>query len=117
MGVCSIQYHPLLENTIATGSYDENVCIWDTRNMKQPIRSIATGGGVWRLKWHPYNKNLLLAASMHSGCHVINMSGEIVSSNIEHKSMTYGADWCCDQQSPIIGSCSFYDNLLCVWSI
>ncbi|KAJ1567870.1 Diphthine methyltransferase [Nowakowskiella sp. JEL0078] len=70
-GVCTIQSNPHSEYSLATGSYDQFVRIWDTRFLRSPVTAYKVGGGVWRLKWHPKRKDLLLSASMHAGFHVL----------------------------------------------
>ncbi|KAF9365013.1 Diphthine methyltransferase [Mortierella sp. NVP85] len=98
MGVCSIQSNPHDEHIMATGSYDDTVLIWDTRSMRYPLSTTETGGGVWRLKWHPTRKDVLLTGCMYNGFHVLHYdsnwtTGTIGSSFMEHKSIAYGVDW------------------------
>lgn len=123
MGVCCIQSHPLVENMVCTGSYDEQVRIWDTRNISQPLISskVSVGGGVWRLKWHPRNPNLLLAACMHDGFKILDNfdEGKVVCDYKGHNSLAYGADWRRNSSNAdselTVATCSFYDRSLHVW--
>lgn len=117
-----------------SGSYDERVRIWDSRNLADPISTVPAGGGLWRLKWHPNpeESDLLLCACMHAGLRVLKTGlreeggsveergEEIVARYTRHESMAYGADWCRLPESlrsprPVVASCSFYDSLVCLW--
>ncbi len=128
MGVCSIQGNKNHDFMLASGSYDEHVYIWDTRFRRKPISDIETGGGVWRIKWHPHQPDLLLTACMHDGFKIYgsdNMSSwELLSAYDKHGSLAYGADWyASDNDTPdklgnsLIVTCSFYDHLLNVWKV
>ncbi|XP_071547230.1 diphthine methyltransferase [Panulirus ornatus] len=119
-GVTSIHSNANSEYLLASGSYDETVNLWDTRKLKLPYSSVKLGGGIWRLKWEPQGRNLLLAACMHNGYHVTDNSTSemhIVASFMEHKSLAYGVDWWsgANDSTSVIASASFYDNLLCLW--
>ena len=129
MGVCAIQSSPLLEHVFTSGSYDEQVYIWDSRSPREPLTSCNVGGGVWRLKWHPQKADYLLAACCHSGFHVLKFDTEslgnakVVASYISHESLAYGADWgrCSSGDDgglhEVIATCSFYDHRLDLWEL
>lgn len=120
-GVTSIHASTKSEFTVASGSYDESVCLWDTRRTKSPVSDLNLGGGVWRLKWEPGPEHLLLAACMHNGFHIVDTSDselKNVASFTGHESLAYGADWWWPGSkgtSRIVASASFYDHLLCLW--
>lgn len=127
MGVCSIQSHPLRQFIFCSGSYDESVLVWDHRQLRQPLREIRTGGGVWRVKWHPHEDNMLLTACMHDGWKILDIDAPddgdavVASYHSPHSSLAYGVDWCLwpdtmDDPAYHICSCSFYDHLMSCWT-
>lgn len=126
MGVCCIAKSPSDPNTIFTGSYDENLRVWDVRSITRPVveTSVCLGGGVWRIKHHPFVPGLLLAACMHNGFAVVKIKGdeaEVIETYTKHESLAYGADWHKEEaahdhrQSTLVATCSFYDRLLRIW--
>ncbi|XP_015581537.1 diphthine methyltransferase homolog isoform X2 [Ricinus communis] len=127
MGVCCIAKNPSDPNSLLTGSYDEHLRIWDVRSMSKPVNetSVHLGGGVWRLKFHPYVPGLVLAACMHNGFAIVKIKeekGEVIETYSKHGSLAYGADWQRKefsqedkQKSTLVATCSFYDRLLKIW--
>lgn len=130
-GVTTMQAHWAAdrEHTWAVGSYDSRLRIFDARQPLRPVAEKEMPGGIWRLKWHPENAELLLAGCMHGGFAVVRVGErsepEIVSTFEEHDSLAYGCDW--DRgageggreedegEETMIYSCSFYDKKLCAW--
>ena len=65
---------------MAAGSYDERVRLWDVRKLEMPLmtQAVATGGGCWRLVWHPTMPGLLLCSCMGGGFALVR-GGEVRS--------------------------------------
>ncbi|PON72223.1 Guanine nucleotide-binding protein, beta subunit [Parasponia andersonii] len=127
MGVCCIAKSPSDPNTLLTGSYDENLRLWDLRSISKPVNeaSLGLGGGVWRIKHHPFVPGLVLSACMHNGFAIVKFKGgeaEVTERYSNHESLAYGADWHRgepvhggERKSSLVATCSFYDRLLRIW--
>ena len=100
---------------------------------------------MWRLKWHPEDAGLALAACMHAGFKVLRLEGSHASDGepaslrevAAHRQGTdacvkaagiveggaglaYGADWAHpgpNADTALAGTCSFYDHTLHLWSL
>ncbi|KAJ9109161.1 hypothetical protein QFC21_000489 [Naganishia friedmannii] len=123
-GVTTIAPNPHVEHLVAVGSYDEHIRLFDARNIKQPLRKVHVGGGVWRTKWHPdaSRKSDVLLACMHGGFNIVNVgdvltaidacahwsAGEDEGCTIttrfdKHESIAYGVDWSTSQVHSLVG--------------
>ncbi|KOC69406.1 WD repeat-containing protein 85 [Habropoda laboriosa] len=129
-GVTSIHSNITREFLLSSGSYDEILRLWDTRNFKRPISEMNLGGGIWRLKWDPFVRRYLLAACMYGGFRIVDCEKTetpfVIGEYNEHKSIAYGCDWSflnskeiteqilkTKMQNVLLTStCSFYDHVL-----
>lgn len=113
------------EHCLITGSYDENLRIFDTRSLRQPVTDVQLGGGIWRIKPSKFNPNLLLCACMYTNfslCHINDERNElkVVGEFTKHTNICYGADWAperLENNSQVMVTCSFYDKLLCISTV
>ena len=118
------------DHAVMTGSYDNILRIWDWRNSTRPVvqASLDLGGGVWRLKPRPDDPNVLLAATMYDGFKVVRVDRDGGGVRVEQlaefpaqktdKTLAYGASWCREPGlEGLAATCSFYDNLLSLWSV
>lgn len=74
-GVTSAQWHSEHGSYFITGSYDEQVRLWDVRSLQQPLQTHDVGGGVWRLKWLPQD----FASPMNDGANTLSSATVLVA--------------------------------------
>ena len=126
----SVQCHPYIPHLLATGCYDECLRLWDTRNMRVPVRlcgvSGQCGGGVWRVKWHPDPKQprLVLVSCMRGGSFVVDtgmnggdQAGVVLrpciqppTSHASSEALAYGIDWLTHRGPMDCISCTYYNR-------
>lgn len=59
-----IAFHPQMEVTMATGSADKTVALWDLRNFDNKIHSLESHkDAVMNLQWHPQDSAILASSS------------------------------------------------------
>lgn len=116
-------------NSLWTGSYDDNLRVFDLRKLDgedgpilfqgmlpQQQYSENLNGGVWRLIPAP-DSDKVLACCMYDGARIIDPTENPESPEIiryfkgNHESMCYGGDW----QGDFVVTCSFYDNVVQLW--
>lgn len=118
------------EFMLATGSYDDSLRFFDTRNFRRPLCEMNLGGGIWRIKQNRQQRDLLLVACMYHNFSVVEIGEtfdrfQLVGQYFEHDSICYGADWCrlpgkgSDelQNVSVMATCSFYDHKLNISSV
>nr|XP_040227611.2 diphthine methyltransferase [Anopheles coluzzii]XP_040227612.2 diphthine methyltransferase [Anopheles coluzzii] len=123
-GVTSLLSFAGRDHILLTGSYDENVRLFDERQLKCSVSELPLHGGVWRLRSNPLREpDAILCACMYHNFSVVQLNAddsfELVGVYGEHESICYGCDW---QQvgkgyrsgRNVIATCSFYDHKLCV---
>ena len=122
-GVTSLLSDIHQEFKLMSGSYDEILRVWDTRNTKYPRLTYNAGGGIWRIR-QPCDlskKDIFGLACMHNGFQIIKETEkecELITEYKEHESLAYGLDFRSQNGSTLqLASCSFYDHLLKIWNV
>jgi diphthine methyl ester acylhydrolase len=127
---------PLDDEIILTGSYDDHIRVLSLLSIStgaqrpKVVAETNLGGGVWRLKLlkkdELASKFLILASCMHAGARILRISRtqgqtnwtiEVLARFEEHRSMNYGSDSLIQGESIIVVSTSFYDKLVCLWTV
>lgn len=109
-GVISVCCHPTKENYLLTGSYDDFLCLWDLRTVKNPLLDINLGGGVWKIKFRPKDPSKILCACMYNGWALLNDDDLSIKQTVNiDGSLLYGVDWSPDSDNFFV-CCTFYDR-------
>ena len=111
------------ENVLLVGGYDDNLCSYDLRNLRQPTDELNLKGGVWRIKPSAHHPDHFIVACMYHNFSIANYSPEsnlkLVGEYFGHDSICYGCDWSSKTTDDFnfFATCSFYDHKLDICKI
>lgn len=123
-GVTKILIDNRVSDEIITGSYDENIRIFDSRNLKSPLYELKTPGGVWDMDFskfdslgnrETYSKSINLAAAcMQGGWEILKKDNDGLKEVLicgPCEKVLYGVSFCSSDRE-VLAVCSFYDKKL-----
>lgn len=118
-GVTAIMARPD-GNTLITGSYDDNLRVFDLRT-RGVVGQINLEGGVWRLNKRGGDDRSIVASCMYKGTRVVDLGADLRTPSVvarfeENQSMNYGSDTHPEDPNTIV-SCSFYDKRVSIWEV
>ncbi|KAK2195394.1 bifunctional WD40-YVTN repeat-like-containing domain superfamily/WD40-repeat-containing domain superfamily/WD40 repeat [Babesia duncani] len=94
-GVTTIQFFPGSSNEFVTGGFDENLFVFDYRQVTKPIISQKMPGAVWYIDFIKDGKDhsqQMLVAGSHDGCYLstFNTSIDIIKQSSFQDALIYG---------------------------
>jgi diphthine methyl ester acylhydrolase len=99
-----------------SGSYDELICKWDSRQTRRPLHELGLGGGVWRIQTENTTNPMpcIATACMFKGFKILrydNHKGfeEIGGFRTDEGCLAYGLGLSLDNK---LAMCTFYDHTL-----
>ncbi|CAB3373633.1 Hypothetical predicted protein [Cloeon dipterum] len=100
-------------DNFVTGSYDELICLWDSRKLKAPVHELGLGGGVWRIQSENSANPKIAAACMFKGFKFIELNTEgfkeVGDFRSDERCLAYGV---AISEENKIAMCTFYDHKL-----
>lgn len=70
-----LAFNPFSEFLLATGGSDNNVCLWDLRNLKQSLHTFqGHKEGVYQVNWAPFSEHILGSSSSDRRLNVWDLS-------------------------------------------
>ena len=95
--------------------YDEQLRIFDKRNLRNPLYIHKTSGGIWRIKFDEQSPTTILMANMYGGFDLLDtVKRETTYLNKSHESIAYGIDF---NPNGKVTSASFYDKRGILWRL